>query len=154
MVLPVTLAVLVEPDQLQVVVENPSPAAVRIWSRECSWGHATYSIIVARAAQPDDERELTVKPVRWTVNVPQVIELESGDRTAFGLIADGFAWQGGASLEPWRGESWQVRVRLRIPDTPEARDHGVLVGETVSALAISFPPHAWFFDRLPHPPGD
>ena len=143
--LPLRLVPAIKADRLLVTVENTSPDHVRIWSRRCSWGYSTFSLILARSARPDDRHELTTKPILWTVNPRRLIEIEAGGGAVVTFLPSDPEWLGLASFEPWRGESWQVRVRLCIPDTSEARVCDVLTGELTSPPVISEPLHAWLF---------
>lgn len=143
MIPPIAISAAIEAARLQVVLDNPSPSAQRVWSRRGSWGYSTCSLLVARSARPGEQRELTAKPVRWTVNFPEVIEIAPGERAIFDLAPGDPEWLGLAPLEPWLDEIWEVRVRLSIPDSQEARSNGVFIGELTSPPAISNPPHGW-----------
>lgn len=147
MTLPIKLAAAVEAERLALTVENISPQSVRIWSRDCAWGYSTFSLLINCLASPGDQHELTTKPILWGVNTRRTVEIESGGRAAVTFLPGDPQWLEAASLEPWIGEDWQIRVRLCIPDTPDARTFDVLIGEATSPPVISRPPHAWLFGR-------
>jgi len=142
--LPIVITALIEAG-LRAVLANPSPTAVRVWSRDCSWGHAAYTILVTPASHPGEPYELVPGPTAWTANLPQTVEIAANGSIMVDLTGDRAGWRGTEALKPWKHEAWQVRIRLRIPETPEAGKFGVLIGETVSPPVISHPPHAWLF---------
>jgi hypothetical protein len=138
---PIFLRLAVLPDTLAITVGNRGEMAQRIWARTNSWGWSMFSLLVAPHEEP--WQELTAKPVRWTRNAPHALELPPGGELLYELRPGDPDWQGLDTLGGWLELPLQVQSRLRIPETPEAVEHAVFLGEALSPPALSQPPHRW-----------
>jgi hypothetical protein len=58
-------------------------------------------------------------------------------------------WNGLDTVNHWLNQPLQVRVRLRIPETPEAVAQGVFIGEALTSSRPSTPPHSWLTGKVP-----
>jgi hypothetical protein len=90
-------------------------------------------------------RVLTAKPVRWTANIPHALELTVGGRLDYELRYQDPSWEGLEDINTWLSKPLQVRARLRIIETAEAVAQNVFIGEALSAITTSRPPHKWLF---------
>lgn len=88
-------------------------------------------------------RELKAKPVRWTRNAPRTVNIPAGGQSEYKLRHKDPEWEGFDDVETWLNQPLQVRVRLRILETPEAADQGVVIGECLTQRCLSMPPHSW-----------
>ncbi len=137
----IALELLVESEVLLVTAVNRGKKDLKLWSRDNSWGWGMFSLLLA----PPDLKswlELTAKPVRWTRNVPRALELPAGGALKYDLRHADPSWEGSSEVG-WVGQLLQVRVRLRIPETPEANEQAVFIGEALSPARLSKPPHCW-----------
>jgi len=137
----IELQLAVDPDVLTVTAVNRGKQDLKLWTRDNSWGWAMFSLLLAK---PDSQawRELTAKAIRWTRNVPRALELRAGGQLEYELRHADPSWEGVADVDRL-GQFLQVRVRLRIPETPEALAQGVFIGEALSPPRLSQPPHHW-----------
>ena len=138
----ISLSLTVQPESLTVAVANIGKTPQRLWDRNSSWGWEMFSLLLA-GPDEDEWRELTATPIRWTRNVPRALELLPGGTLRYALGPGDPGWDGLSALGERRNQPMKVRVRLRIPPTPEAATHDVSVGEAVSPPAWSHPPHGW-----------
>ena len=132
----------VETDVLRVAVVNEGKRNLRLWSRGNSWGWSMFSLLLL---QPGSEqwRELTAKPICWTANIPHALNLPVGGRLDYELRREDPAWEDLVAIKDWPSQPLQVRVKLRITETPEAVTQGVFIGESLSPISQSNPPHRW-----------
>lgn len=138
----IELQLTVEPEALTVTATNRGKRDLKLWARDNSWGWSMFSLLVAK---PDSElwQELAPKAVRWTRNVPRALELPAGGQLVYELRHADPSWDGLGDVNAWLGQLLQVRVRLRIPETPEAVSQGVFIGEAITPPRLSKPPHYW-----------
>jgi len=139
----IDLRLTAETDVLKVTVVNKGKRSLRLWSHGNSWGWSMFSLLLARPGS-DEWRELTAKPVRWTANIPYALDLPVGGRLDYELHQQDPSWEGLDDVNAWLNQPLQVRVRLRIPKTPEAVAQGVFIGEALTPSCLSMPPHSWF----------
>lgn len=139
----IDLRLTVEPDVLKVTVVNRGEQDLRLWARNNSWGWSIFSLLLAMP-NSDQWRELTAKPVRWTVNVPHALNLPVGGQLDYELRHEDPGWEDLGDANAWLSQPLQVRVRLRITETPEAVAQGVFIGEALTPSCLSMPPHSWF----------
>lgn len=132
----------VETDVLRVTVVNKGKRNLLLWSRGNSWGWSMFSLLLA---QPRSEqwRELTAKPIDWTRNVPRATSVPAGGRLDYELRYEDPSWEGLDNVNAWLNQPLQVRVRLRIDETPEAVAQKVFIGEALASSCLSLPPHSW-----------
>ncbi|PXF58243.1 MAG: hypothetical protein C4B58_07345 [Deltaproteobacteria bacterium] len=138
----IDLRLTVETDVLKVTVVNRSEQDLRLWARDNSWGWSMFSLLLALPGS-DEWRELTAKPVCWTANIPHALNLPLGGRLEYDLRCEDPEWNGLDAVEGWLNQSFQVRVRLCIPQTPEAVAQEVFIGEALTPPCLSKPPHSW-----------
>lgn len=144
----IDLGLTVETAVLRVTVVNRSEQDLRLWTRNNSWGWSMFSLVLALPGS-DQWRELTAKPVRWTANIPHVLDLPVGGQLDYELRHDDPSWEGLDAIEGWLLQPLQVRTRLRIPETPEAVDQQVFIGEALSSSScLSLPPHSWLTGQV------
>lgn len=137
----------VETDVLRVTVVNKSEQDLRLWDRNNFWGWSIFSLLLALPGS-DEWRKLTAKPIRWTANIPHTLDLPAGGRLDYELRHQNPSWEGLDEVNAWLSRPLQVRVRLRIPETPKALAQGVFIGEALSSSSLSMPPHAWLTGRV------
>jgi hypothetical protein len=101
-------------------------------------------------ATPDSGqwRALTAKPVRWTRNVPNVTTIAKGEQLDFELRYQDPDWDGLQHIRDWLNQPLQIRARLHIPNTSEAVAQGVFIGEAITPVCLSKPPHPWLTGRV------
>jgi hypothetical protein len=138
----------VEPDVLRVTVINIGEQDLRLWARNNSWGWSMFSLLLAMPSS-DQWQELTAKPVRWTVNIPHALNLPVGGQLDYELRSEDPNWEDPGRQDlgiiiAWLSQPIQVRVRLRITETPEAVAQDVFIGEALTSPCLSMPPHSWF----------
>lgn len=139
---PIELQLSIHADTLTVVVRNRGETEVRLWDRNNSWGWGMFSLRVA-APGSAEWSELTPRPVRHTRNGPRARTIPPGGRLEYELRPEDPAWEGTAALAGSRAGPLNVKVRLRIPETPEAIEQKVFIGEAESAPVLSTAPHGW-----------
>jgi len=145
----IELRLTVEPDALGVTAVNTGERDLRLWARNNSWGWSMFSLLLSRPGS-DQWRELTAKPVRWTANIPHALNLPIGGRLEYELRPDDPGWEDLDAIQDWLNQPLLVRVRLRITETPEAVAQGVFVGEALSPISQSNPPHRWLAEYPAH----
>jgi hypothetical protein len=96
----------------------------------------------------DEWRELTAKPICWTRNVPRAANVPAGGQLEYDLRREDPEWNGLDAVEGWLNQPFQVRVRLRIPETPEAVAQEVFIGEALTPPCLSKPPHSWLTGQV------
>jgi hypothetical protein len=136
------LSLSVQPGALVVAVGSRGETIERLWTRTNSWGWSNLSLLLA-PPNLDRWKELTAKPVRHTRNVPRAIDLPPGGKIRYELRRGEPSWDGMDALRDWLSGPLRVRGRLRIPETPEAIEQSVFIGEILSTEALSQPPHDW-----------
>lgn len=139
----IDLRLTIEPEILRVTVLNRGEQNLRLWDRHNSWGWSMFSLLLVISGSAQ-EREMTAKAVRWTRNVPRALDLPVGEQLDYELRHDDPSWEGLDNANAWLSQPLQVRVRLRIPETPEALEQGVFIGEAITPPCLSMPPHSWF----------
>jgi hypothetical protein len=137
----------VETDVLRVTVVNTGEQDLRLWSRGNSWGWLMFSLLLAQPGS-DQWRELTAKPICWTTNIPHALDLPIGGRLDYELRHEDPSWEGLDDVNAWLSQLLQVRVRLRIPETPEAMAQEVFIGEALTPPCLSKPPHSWLTGQV------
>ena len=143
----IELRLTIEHDVLKVTVVNIGEQNLRLWARDNSWGWLMFSLLLALAGS-DQWRELTAEPVRWTANIPRALDLPIGGRLEFELRHQEPSWEGLDDIDAWLNQPIQVRVRLRISETPEAVAQGVFMGEALTSHCLSKPPHSWLTGQV------
>jgi len=138
----IDLGLTIETEVLRVTVVNRSEQDLRLWARNNSWGWSMFSLLLALHGS-DQWRQLTAKPVRWTANIPHALNLPVGGRLDYELRHEDPNWEGRDDVNAWLNQPLQVRVRLSIPETPEAVAQGVFIGEALTPTCLSMPPHSW-----------
>ena len=138
----IDLGLTVETDVIRVTVINTGEQDLRLWARNNSWGWSMFSLLLARSGS-DHWSELTAKPVRWTANIPHALNLPVRGRLDYELRHEDPNWEGLDDVNDWLSQSLQVRVRLRITETPEAVAQEVYIGEGITSPYLSKPPHSW-----------
>lgn len=138
----IDLGLTVETDVLRVTVVNSGEQDLRLWARNNYWGWSMFSLLLALPGS-DEWREMTIKPVRWTANIPHALNLPLGGRLDYELRHEDPEWNDLDAVEGWLNQPFQVRVRLRIPETSEAVAQGVFIGEALTPPCLSKPPHSW-----------
>ena len=138
----IDLRLTVETDVLRVTAVNRGEQDLRLWARSNSWGWSMFSVLLARL-DSDRWRELTAKPACWTRNVPRATEIPAGGEFDYELRYEDPSWQGLDNVNAWLSQPLQVRVRLHVPETPEAIAQNVFVGEALTPTCLSRPPHSW-----------
>ena len=141
-----TLSVKIEGTVLRVHVKNRSAYPLNLWSRSCSWGWETISLQVTMPKQQHLWHKLTVMPIRWTVNYPQIVKLLPNGLVAFDFPVGVSVWKGVEAIDHWQDKSFLLRAKLRIEETKESVDNLVLSGEVQSPSYLSKPPHCWLFN--------
>jgi hypothetical protein len=136
------LRLTIEPGVLKVTVVSTGEQDLRLWARNNSWGWSMFSLLLG-APNSDQWRELSAKPVRWTANLPHALNLPAGGQLDYELRREDPAWENLGDVSAWLSQPLQVRVRLRITETPEAVAQGVFIGEALSPINQSNPPHCW-----------
>ncbi len=138
----IDLHLTIESEAIRIIILNKSEHDLLLWDRNNSWGWSMFSLLLARPGS-DEWKELTVKPIRWTVNIPRALNLPVGGRLEYDLQLGNPKWNDLDSVEGWPNQPVQVRARLRIPETPEAVAQNVFIGEALSSSCLSSPPHSW-----------
>jgi hypothetical protein len=139
----IELRLTVGPDALRVTAVNTGERDLRLWARNNSWGWSMFSLLLALPSS-DQWSELMAKPIRWTANIPHALNLPVGGRLDYELRREDPSWEGSGVVDGWLSQPLQVRVRLRITETPEAVAQDVFVGEALTSPCRSMPPHSWF----------
>jgi hypothetical protein len=134
-----------EQDVLAITVVNIGEKSLRLWARDNSWGWSMFSLSLALAGS-DQWKELTAKPVRWTANVPHALDLPPRGHLEYHLRRRDPSWAGLDDVEAWLNQSFQLQVRLQVPETPEALAHGVFIGKAFSAPILPKRPCNWLAD--------
>jgi hypothetical protein len=142
----IDLRLAIEPDVVRVTVENKGEQDLRLWARDNSWGWSMFSVLLALPGS-DQWRELTAKPIRWTANIPHALSILAGGRWDYELRRGDPNWEGLDDVDDALNQPLQVRVRLRIPETPEAVAQGVFIGEAIAPPSLSEPPHSWLIGK-------
>jgi len=130
---------------LRAALENHSNRTLRIWARTNSWGWGTLILIVSAKEVDENHYTLVPKPQIWTVNLPGLIDIRCGESQIFEVSPGEPEWDNLDSIGHLKHASFYVRAALRIPETPEAIELGVFVGQIASSLILSEPPHGWLF---------
>lgn len=143
----INLRLTVEGEVLRVTVVNRSDQDLRLWARNSSWGWSMFFLLLALPGS-DQWRELTAKPVRWTLNVPHAINVPAGGQSNYNLRHEDPNWEGLDDVNAWLNQPLQVRIRLRIPETPEAVAQCVFIGEILTPPCLSKPPHSWLTGKV------
>jgi len=138
----IDLRLTIETDVLRVTVVNRSEHDLRLWARNNSWGWSMFSLLLM-LNDSDQWQELTAKLVCWTRNVPHALGLPVGGQLEYDLRHKDPEWECLDNLNSWLNQPLQVRVRLRITETPEAVAQGVFIGEALTPPCSSIPPHSW-----------
>ena len=144
----IDLRLTVETDVLRVTVVNRGKQNLRLWSRNNSWGWSMFTLLLALPGS-DQWMELKAKPIDWTSNVPRATSVPAGGQLDYELRSENPSWEDPArqdlgTINAWLSQPLQVRVRLRITETPEAVAQDVFIGEAVTSPCLSMPPHSWF----------
>lgn len=145
---PLELQLTIRGDTLTVGVINRGETEVRLWDRHNSWGWGIFSLQITPAGA-ERWSELTPRPIRHTRNVPRARSIPPGERIDYDLRPGDPDWEGAETIAEHRDQPLDLRVRLSIPDSPEAAEQAVFTGEAESAPVRSQPPHRW----LAVPPG-
>ena len=138
----IDLRLTVEPSVLRITAVNTGEQDLRLWAHNNSWGWSMFSLLLALLGS-DQWRELTPKPVRWTANIPHALNLPVGDLLEYELRREAPGWEDLGVANALLSQHLQVRVRLRITETPEAVAQGVFIGEALTPPCSSIPPHSW-----------
>jgi hypothetical protein len=145
---PIELQLSIDADVLRIVVVNRGETELRVWDRDNSWGWGMFSLLVA-APGSEQWSELTPRPVRRTRNVPRARKTPPGGRLEYDLRPGDPTWEGVEGIADRLDGPLRLRVRLSIPETAEAVEQKVFVGEAESAPVLSTPPHGWLVGPLP-----
>lgn len=140
-----TLSLEIQGARLRAMLENRSDETLRIWAQTNSWGWGTFILIISAHEVDEDYYILVPKPQIWTRNVPGIIDIGPAERQFFEVSPGEPEWDNLDSIGHLKGTSFRVRAALRIPETPEAIELGVFVGQITSPPRRSQPPHAWLF---------
>ena len=140
-----TLALEIQGNHLRATLENRSDLTLRIWAQTNSWGWGTFVLIISAHGVDENHCTLVPKPQIWTRNVPGIIDIGSGERQFFEVSPGEPKWDNLNSFEHLKDKSFYVRAALRIPETPEAIELGVFIGQITSPPKLSRPPHSWLF---------
>lgn len=131
---------------LDISIVNHASKPARVWDRSNSWGWETLSLGIKGPPPSEDYYQLTVKPAVFTRNGPGFTEIPpAGGTQRITISAGNPQWDDIERIEHLRGDSLWVRAYLRVPPSPEAGTYGVFVGEVISPLRESRPPHRWLF---------
>src|SRR5258707_79958 len=105
------------PSRFSVLISNSTPQTIGIWQGDNSW--AWYALTVyLRDRQRGKEFVILRKNRDWTKNVPGRILLELGESERMEIdLLDGY-WDVPQGLR-FSSNYFDVRVRLKIPPTPE-----------------------------------
>lgn len=142
-----TLTLEIQGNRLKATLENRSDGTLRIWAQTNSWGWNTFILIISAHEVDEDHYTLVPKPQIWTVNLPEVIDIGPGDRQFFEVSHGEPEWSNLNSIVHLKDKSFYVHVAIHIPETPEAVEMGVFVGQITSPPKLSQPPHAWLFPQ-------
>jgi hypothetical protein len=120
----------VTPSRFSVLISNSTPQTLGIWQGDNSW--AWYMLTVYLRERPRGEEFVIRRKDRdWTMNIPGRILLEPGESERMEIdLLDG-SWDVPSGLR-FTSNYFDVRVRLKIPQTPEAKQLKVFVGESLS----------------------
>jgi hypothetical protein len=143
----IELRLSIEPDALRVTAVNTGERDLRLWARNNSWGWSMFSLLLALPSS-DQWRELTAKPVRWTANIPHALKVAVGGRSQYELRREDPGWEDLGDANDWLSQPLQVRIRLRITETPEAVAQEVFIGEALTSPCLSMPPHSWLTGQV------
>jgi hypothetical protein len=124
---------------------NHGVETLRIWELTNSWGWGTFLLIISMPEKEGDEYTLVPKPQVWTANLPTFVDISSGNRHVIEISPGEPEWDNLDKVTTLREKCFYVRAVLRIPETPEAMELGVLIGEISSQQVLSQPPHVWLF---------
>lgn len=138
----INLELVVELIVLRVIVINSGKQNLRLWARNNSWGWSMFSLLLALPGT-DTWREMTPKPVRWTVNIPYSLDLPVKRRLDYEIPYQDSNWDGLDNINAWLNQPLRVKIKLRIIETPEAVAQKVFIGEAISSSCLSLPPHSW-----------
>lgn len=142
-----TLTLEIQGNRLKATLENPSDVTLRIWAQTNSWGWGTFILIISTHEVNEDHYTLVPKPQIWTRNAPVPIDIRFGDRQFFEVSPGEPEWSNLNSIGHLKNKSFYVHSAIRIPETPEAVEMGVFVGQITSPPKLSHPPHAWLFPQ-------
>ena len=137
----------IQGNRLRATLENRSGRTLRIWSQTNSWGWGTFILIISTREGEEDDYTLVPKPQIWTVNYPEVVEIAPGDRQFFEVSPGEPEWDNLNIIRHLKHTSFYVCAALRIPETPEANELGVLMCQITSPPQLSHPPHRWLFPQ-------
>ena len=129
-------------DALRVSAVNAVMGPQRLWARDNAWGWSMFSLLVA-PIDSDEWTELTAKPIRWTANIPTTVYLPVGGNQVYEFRRGDPNWVAPEDFGAGPIDSIRIRIRLNIPETPEAIAQGVFIGEVLSAPFVPKPPITW-----------
>ena len=138
----IDLQLSVEAEVLTVTAVNRGDMGLKLWARDNSWGWSMFFLLLAKP-DSDQWRKLTAKPVRWTRNLPRALDLPAGGQLEYKLRHADPDWEDLDEANAWLGQPLQVRVELRISETPEGVAQGVFIGEALTSPHLWMPPHRW-----------
>jgi hypothetical protein len=139
---PISLNITVDDGVLRVTVANIGKVRQRLWARTSSWGWSIFSLLLS-TPRLEKWHEFTVEPIRWTRNIPKALDIPYRGQLIYELRCKDPDWKGLNAVETWLNEKLLVRVRLRVTKTPEAVSQSVFIGELLSPICESIPPHDW-----------
>lgn len=118
------------PPHLTVILANSTTQEMRIWKPGNSWGWG--NILVDLRERPGGPIFVAKRKSRdWTINGPGFNSIAPGKDRKLEINLDDGWWEipDGVNLLK---RSYQVRVRFRVPPSPEAKKLGVFVGRISS----------------------
>lgn len=145
-----TLTLEIQGNRLRATLENRSGGTLRIWAQTNSWGWGTFILIISAHEVDEGHYRLVPKPQRWTRNVRGVIDIGPGERQFFEVSPGKPEWDNLNCIGHLKDKPFYVRAAIRIPETPDAVELDVFMGQITSPPRLSQPPHAWLF---PHAAG-
>jgi hypothetical protein len=143
-----SLAANIIDNRLQVNVENRQEETLRIWARSNSWGWGMLKLSISETELISANYMLILMDKIWTRNGPNFIEIGSGQDYLLEVVHEEQEWENLGSIDYLRSMSLSVTVVLDIPETQEALDLGVFIGQSSSNALISSPPHNWLFKEI------
>jgi hypothetical protein len=140
-VTPFRLELVVQGTRLIVDVIGNRSTPVRLYTRACAWGCASYTL---HLVLPDGSAMTLREPQRvWTRHGPVTVLLARGQSHREVFEAGQPGWEGWQALAPLRDAPLRLHMALHSADTPPATEHGVTAGTAISPERLSPPPHAW-----------
>jgi uncharacterized protein YvpB len=135
----------IESGQMFVVYKNNSPAVIRIWQSDNSWGWENLSFILRAENSGSMINIARTSTMGWTKNGPGYDEMLPGQQTKIPVQLMEKSWEADKDLSKIKNEPVSVKALFTITETSEAKQLNIWIGKSESAWLRVQPPHNWLF---------